>query len=126
MKCPKCHSTLIIVERHNIQLDYCPECKGIWFDNSELEMLSAALPDIDFNSPDIAFLKIARTDEKDRNCPRCNKVMSKVFMNSKPPMLDMCQHHGYWFDANELGEYVENNTIRTDNAPIAFLQEILG
>ncbi len=127
MKCPKCHSTLIIVEKHNIQLDYCPHCKGIWFDEGEIEMLSEALPDVDFTAPNIGYLKMVNVGEEKRKCPRCSIIMEKVIMNQKPPVLDACPSgHGYWFDANELQEYVKNNTTRSNNAPITFLQEVLG
>lgn len=127
MKCPKCNKTLIIVERYNIQLDYCPFCKGIWFDNDELAHLSEALPNVDFQLPEINALKVADINEEKRKCPRCNVIMDKVLMNKKPPVLDICpNNHGYWFDANELGEYVKNNTIRNNSAPITFLHEVLG
>lgn len=127
MKCPACKKTLIIIERCNIQLDYCPFCKGIWFDQNELEMLSEALGDIDFMTPDLGFLSTAKINEEKRKCPRCNAVMDKVIMNQKPPVLDTCpNNHGFWFDANELQEYVQNNTIRNAGAPIVFLSEVFN
>lgn len=127
MKCPKCNKTLIIVERNKIQVDFCMFCKGIWFDNSELEMLSEAFPEIKFTPPDIGYLNTANTQEEKRKCPRCNNTMDKVIMNKKPPILDICPNgHGYWFDACELQEYIKNNSNKTDNPTVSFLGEILG
>ena len=124
MKCPACNKTMIIVERHGIQLDWCPACKGIWFDHGELELLSDVLSGVDFTAPDIGYLKIVQTKEEKRKCPRCSVVMAKVIMNQKPPMLDACpEDHGFWFDANELQEYVKNNTIK-NSGMASFLGEV--
>lgn len=39
MKCPKCGADLTETEFHHIKIDRCLECKGIWFDHGEVEML---------------------------------------------------------------------------------------
>lgn len=39
MKCPKCNVTLIMSERLGIEIDYCPECRGIWLDRGELDKI---------------------------------------------------------------------------------------
>jgi uncharacterized protein with PIN domain len=39
MRCPKCGATLIEQDFHQIKIDRCPECHGIWFDGGEIEML---------------------------------------------------------------------------------------
>lgn len=39
MKCPKCGADLQETDFHHIKIDRCPECKGIWFDHGEVEML---------------------------------------------------------------------------------------
>ena len=30
MRCPNCNSRLVEVERSEILIDACPECRGIW------------------------------------------------------------------------------------------------
>jgi Zn-finger nucleic acid-binding protein len=40
--CPGCGSTLVRVERQGIEIDRCPNCRGIWLDRGELEKLLAA------------------------------------------------------------------------------------
>ena len=43
MKCPVCKDvTLLMSEKKGIEIDYCPECRGIWLDRGELEKLLAA------------------------------------------------------------------------------------
>lgn len=39
MKCPNDQTTLLISERQNIEIDYCPECRGVWLDRGELDKL---------------------------------------------------------------------------------------
>ena len=37
MKCPSCKDVnLAISDRQGIEIDYCPECRGIWLDRGEL------------------------------------------------------------------------------------------
>ncbi len=39
MKCPKCDVTLVLAERQGIEIDYCPECRGVWLDRGELDKI---------------------------------------------------------------------------------------
>jgi len=39
MKCPVCDATLRPVERRGVEVDICPDCKGVWLDRGELEKL---------------------------------------------------------------------------------------
>lgn len=40
MKCPNCETEdLLISERKNIEIDYCPKCRGIWLDKGELDKI---------------------------------------------------------------------------------------
>lgn len=39
MKCPIDGSELRISERQGIEIDYCPQCRGIWLDRGELDKL---------------------------------------------------------------------------------------
>ena len=40
MKCPVCKDvTLLMTEKKGVEIDYCPECRGIWLDRGELEKL---------------------------------------------------------------------------------------
>ncbi|KVN29080.1 hypothetical protein WJ63_10490 [Burkholderia pyrrocinia] len=42
MKCPVCKTPdLLIAERQSIEIDYCPECRGVWLDRGELDKLIA-------------------------------------------------------------------------------------
>lgn len=39
MNCPKCNLRLLISERQGIEIDYCPECRGVWLDRGELDKI---------------------------------------------------------------------------------------
>ena len=49
MQCPVCTTqTLQMAERHGIEIDYCPGCRGVWLDRGELDKIieraGAAVP----------------------------------------------------------------------------------
>lgn len=39
MKCPTDNTTLVMSERNGIEIDYCPECRGVWLDRGELDKI---------------------------------------------------------------------------------------
>jgi Zn-finger nucleic acid-binding protein len=39
MNCPKCFEPLRIADRQGIEIDYCPECRGVWLDRGELDKI---------------------------------------------------------------------------------------
>ncbi|GKT08554.1 zf-TFIIB domain-containing protein [Desulforhabdus sp. TSK] len=39
MKCPACDVHLLMTERQGVEIDYCPQCRGIWLDRGELDIL---------------------------------------------------------------------------------------
>ncbi len=39
MACPVDGSTLVMSERSGIEIDYCPQCRGVWLDRGELDKI---------------------------------------------------------------------------------------
>ena len=39
MNCPVDGTTLLLSERQNVEIDYCPACRGVWLDRGELDKL---------------------------------------------------------------------------------------
>ena len=39
MMCPNGHAALQIAERNGVEIDYCPECRGVWLDRGELDKI---------------------------------------------------------------------------------------
>jgi len=39
MKCPIDATELVMSERSGVEIDYCPQCRGIWLDRGELDKI---------------------------------------------------------------------------------------
>lgn len=40
MKCPVCENiNLVMSDRQGVEIDYCPECRGVWLDRGELDKI---------------------------------------------------------------------------------------
>jgi Zn-finger nucleic acid-binding protein len=39
MNCPHGHGTLLRSERQGVEIDYCPQCRGVWLDRGELDKI---------------------------------------------------------------------------------------
>jgi Zn-finger nucleic acid-binding protein len=39
MSCPVCRVALVMSERQGIEIDYCPQCRGVWLDRGELDKI---------------------------------------------------------------------------------------
>ncbi len=39
MKCPVDGNQLVMSERQGVEIDYCPECRGVWLDRGELDKI---------------------------------------------------------------------------------------
>jgi len=112
MVCPVCKCDMIVVEYHNIELDYCNSCKGVWFDSGELELLlkSQGLEEPQSFFDDILSSQEAASLEKKRKCPICGRKMKKTAIGEQPRILiDVCGHgHGLWFDGGEVTQLLRN------------------
>jgi len=105
MKCPRCNSPLIVVEYHDIELDWCTQCEGLWFDTGEMELVavqSGAAPGV--TAPGLK----AETDEKPLKCPECRQTMEKRLIgDNRPVVADVCPVcSGIWLDHGELEQII--------------------
>ena len=39
MKCPIDGTQLVMTERSGVEIDYCPQCRGVWLDRGELDKI---------------------------------------------------------------------------------------
>lgn len=39
MPCPVCKVALVMSERQGVEIDYCPQCRGVWLDRGELDKI---------------------------------------------------------------------------------------
>jgi uncharacterized protein len=68
MKCPVDEETLVISSREGIEIDHCPQCRGVWLDRGELDKI------IERAAPSVAGVGARddrdRYDERDRDRDR--------------------------------------------------------
>lgn len=39
MNCPTCRIELKMADRQGVEIDYCPQCRGVWLDRGELDKI---------------------------------------------------------------------------------------
>ena len=39
MPCPTCNVALVMSDRQGVEIDYCPQCRGVWLDRGELDKI---------------------------------------------------------------------------------------
>ena len=111
MICPACKHPMVIVEHDEIELDYCTNCKGVWFDSGELELLLDAAEVENYQDflENIIESGDAATKEKKRRCPICSRKMKKTHIGADNELLiDVCSNaDGIWFDGGEVDHLVK-------------------
>jgi Zn-finger nucleic acid-binding protein len=115
MKCPQCKTTMIVVERNQVELDFCTSCRGIWFDEGELELLLNDVTGRDSQAVLSGLLNSAPiiSTEQRFKCPICRKHMQKIDIGRCGSLvIDACKEkHGAWFDGGEVGCLIEQLDI---------------
>lgn len=65
MQCPVDGTTLALSERQGVEIDYCPQCRGVWLDRGELDKLIQR--DDDESDRDDRDRDRYRPDDRDRD-----------------------------------------------------------
>jgi Zn-finger nucleic acid-binding protein len=127
MDCPRCHEVMIVLELKGVEIDYCPECGGIWLDEGELEML---LEDADEKNRVLSALSVLdRPADEPRTCPTCSKAMEKVVCSSggKDIVIDRCRKmHGLWFDRGELDDVLKMGALDKKGLTVNLLKDMFS
>jgi Zn-finger nucleic acid-binding protein len=71
MLCPACQSGLAIADRQGIEIDYCPQCRGIWLDRGELDKIVERAALAAFNERPLAR-EPSPSDRSSSGSPRRN------------------------------------------------------
>ena len=111
MICPTCKQPMLVVEYKKIELDYCGNCQGIWFDAGELELMLGMVGVRETKSILNNLLQTPEpsTREKKHRCPICHRNMKKVNISSTDHVIiDTCsREHGVWFDGGEVDHLIK-------------------
>lgn len=75
MKCPVCKDvTLLMSEKKGIEVDYCPECRGIWLDRGELDKL--------LEKEETRFEEVEKqvsSPKREEKAPKKESFLSEIF-----------------------------------------------
>lgn len=83
MKCPNDQTTLVISERQNIEIDYCPECRGVWLDRGELDKIierGQAAPTSSVVNPEPRYTQRDSYPHSQSNDPHYKKKKKESFL----------------------------------------------
>jgi len=99
MNCPRCSKALSEIDNEGVTMDFCSDCKGIWFDAGEVASYFEL-------SRDLPMIAAAERQEQasSMSCPRCSSSMTQMLY--APPnqlTIDQCTScGGMWFDKGEV------------------------
>lgn len=101
MECPRCRTALqpAAVPQRSVEVDRCPQCRGIWFDDGEIAAVIGA--------PAVAHLEIPPVSPANESvhCPRCRQSLTIFTFPGTVTVADGCRRcGGVWLDAGEIQE----------------------
>ena len=111
MKCPKCEVVMAPFSTEGVELDFCDQCKGCWFDQGELAFYTETLADV----PNIDDA-VSNGEVTEFHCPRCEEIdlVETAFIPGEDLMVDICPAcKGIFLDKRELAK-VENLSVQRD------------
>jgi Zn-finger nucleic acid-binding protein len=118
-RCPRCREDARRTTIGDTELCECGRCGGLWLEAETFQRLCA---DRERQAAVLAVLAStaapAQAARPHRGpaadpvrylpCLECGKVMNRLnFARSSGIVLDVCKHHGVWFDEHELRRVVE-------------------
>lgn len=73
MKCPIDGTDLQMADRLGVEIDYCPQCRGVWLDRGELDKI------IDRSSAGASVRPEDEEDERDQGGGRRRGFLGRLF-----------------------------------------------
>lgn len=110
MQCPIDETNLETHTVHAIDVEECPQCQGLWFQESELlKAKDAYEPDLMWLDFDLWSDQESFTaDWSSRECPVCRKNMATIAYGSTDVKVDFCiDKHGVWLDKGEFEAIID-------------------
>ena len=99
MNCPKDGTALQAAVRHDLQVEVCPTCNGLWLDHDELDKLE----DQAFADDQDKGTLMLESRPTEYHCPKCDALLEEfTYRYHLSIQLDQCpKGDGYWLDAGE-------------------------
>ena len=105
MECLNNHGKLEKVLFHNVEVDYCPECLGVWFEQDELR-LAKDEKDKQLNWLDVDLWRDKgkfQISKIGKVCPSCRMPLYEVNYDDFKIKVDLCNLcKGVWIDRGEF------------------------
>lgn len=110
MLCPSCKKQLDKAIFYRVEVDYCPKCLGLWFEENELR-LAKDTADRNLNWLDIELWKETEKFKISRErklCPACRLPLYEIRYGSSKIVVDLCNVcRGIWLDRGEFKKIIE-------------------
>ena len=104
MNCPRCNVALDGHKYRDLEVDHCPNCRGLWLDFDEMDLLEDSA-----NKEEV--LKGTRDYARrpgDLPCPHCDALMDVFNYRAYNLPIEHCpNNHGYWLDKGEEDRVLE-------------------
>jgi Zn-finger nucleic acid-binding protein len=110
MICPVCKTELKKAIFYGVEVDYCPNCLGLWFEEDELRLAK------DEKDKNLVWLDIDLWKNKDkfkvylgeRLCPACRLPLYEVYYGDSRIIVDFCSLcKGVWLDRGEFKRIID-------------------
>jgi Zn-finger nucleic acid-binding protein len=81
-----------------MEVECCPNCRGMWLDFEELDRLE----DVAFDQDEFKGSLLHRETKTRYSCPHCDSNLQEFQYRLYDLKLDYCENgHGFWLDAGE-------------------------
>jgi Zn-finger nucleic acid-binding protein len=100
MNCPKCGAQLVRKSYKGVmEVEFCPNCRGMWLDFLELDRLE----DLAFDLDEFKGSLVHRPAKTSYSCPHCQSSLQEFQYRLFDLKLEYCREnqHGFWLDAGE-------------------------
>ncbi|MBZ9577657.1 zf-TFIIB domain-containing protein [Patescibacteria group bacterium] len=117
MQCPICKKNLSSTILCNVEVNYCPKCLGLWFEEEELRWAK------DEKDRNLGWLDIDLWRNKKklkisygmRLCPSCRVPLYEVYYGDSRIIVDVCNLcRGVWLDRAEFKKIIDWLKERAD------------
>jgi len=109
MNCPNDNEQLGRALFHNVEVDYCHKCLGIWFDKDELR-LAKDDKDKNLNWLDVDLWRDKGNFEVNysrKHCPACRAGLREIKYDGSKTKVDFCKMcQGVWLDRGEFKQII--------------------
>lgn len=117
MKCPNDNEELQKILFHDVEVDACPRCMGIWFDKDELRMAKDE-KDKQLNWVDVDLWRDKgkfHLSRSDKHCPVCRAGLQEVKYDGTKTKIDFCKYdEGVWLDRGEFKQIINYLRSKSD------------